>query len=152
LSKAFSLAGLRVGWLAAPREVFEAVMIHRDYNTISISMVDDYFASLAMESHENILARSHEITRGNLRTLAAWVEQEPKISWVKPRSGTTAMLKYELDVSSRDFCTSLLKETGVLFTPGSAFDMEGYVRIGYANGPAVLSVGLEKVSAFLAAR
>jgi hypothetical protein len=30
--------------------------------------------------------------------------------------------------------------------------MEGYVRIGYANGPDVLAAGLEKVSAFLAAR
>jgi aspartate/methionine/tyrosine aminotransferase len=55
-------------------------------------------------------------------------------------------------MSSREFCTSLLQETGVLFTPGSAFDMEGYVRIGYANGPDVLAAGLDKVSAFLAAR
>jgi aspartate/methionine/tyrosine aminotransferase len=55
-------------------------------------------------------------------------------------------------MSSREFCTALLQETGVLFTPGSAFDMEGYVRIGYANGPAILVAGLEKVSAFLADR
>jgi aspartate/methionine/tyrosine aminotransferase len=150
LSKAFSLAGLRVGWIAAPREVFEAVMIHRDYNTISVSMVDDLLAALAMENYEKILVRSHEITRSNLRTLAEWVEQETMISWVQPRSGTTALLKYELNMSSREFCTSLLQETGVLFTPGSAFDMEGQVRIGYANGSAVLSAGLEKVSAFLA--
>jgi len=74
------------------------------------------------------------------------------ISWVPPRSGTTAFLKYELNLSSHEFCTSLLQETGVLFTPGSAFDMEGYVRIGYANGADVLAAGLEKVSAFLAAR
>ncbi len=152
LSKAFSLAGLRVGWLAAPREVFEAVMIHRDYNTISVSMIDDHLAALALENYKKILARSHQITRDNLRTLTAWVEQEPMISWVRPRSGTTALLKYDLDMPSHEFCTSLLKETGVLFTPGSAFDMEGYVRIGYANGPAVLTAGLDKFSAFLAAK
>ena len=151
LSKAYSLAGLRLGWLAAPNEVIEAVMIHRDYNTISVSIVDDHFATLAMENHQKILARSQKITRSNLQTLADWVEQEPKISWVRPRSGTTALLNYELNMPSRDFCTSLLQETGVLFTPGSAFDMEGCVRIGYANGPAVLKAGLEKVSAFLAA-
>ena len=152
LSKAFSLAGLRVGWLAAPREVFEAVMIHRDYNTISVSMIDDHLAVLAMENYKKILERSQEITRGNLRTLTEWVEQESMISWVRPRSGTTALLKYDLNTPSHEFCTSLLQETGVLFTPGSAFDMEGYVRIGYANGPAVLTAGLEKFSAFLAAR
>ncbi len=126
-------------------------MIHRDYNTISVSMIDDHLAALAMENYKKILARSQEITRGNLRTLTEWVEQEPMISWVRPRSGTTALLKYDLNTPSHEFCTSLLKETGVLFTPGSAFDMEGYVRIGYANGPAVLTAGLDKVSAFLAA-
>jgi len=151
LSKAFSLAGLRLGWLAAPQEVFDAAMIHRDYNTISVGMVDDHFATLAMENFEKILARSREITRRNLRTLASWVNQEPTVSWVQPRSGTTALLKIELSMSSREFCTSLLQETGVLFTPGSVFDMEGYVRIGYANGPTVLAAGLERVSTFLAA-
>ena len=152
LSKVFSLAGLRVGWLAAPQEVFEAVMIHRDYNTISVSMIDDHLAALALENYKKILARSQQITRDNLRTLTEWVEQEPMISWVRPRSGTTALLKYGLKLPSHEFCTTLLKETGVLFTPGSAFDMEGYVRIGYANGPAVLTAGLDKFSAFLAAK
>ncbi len=36
-----------------------------------------------------------------------------------------------------------------MFTPGSALDVEGYVRIGFANNPAVLKEGLAKVSEFL---
>jgi aspartate/methionine/tyrosine aminotransferase len=44
----------------------------------------------------------------------------------------------------------LLESKGVMFTPGSALDMEGYVRIGYANNPAVLAEGLQKTSEFLA--
>ena len=44
MSKVFSLAGIRLGWIAAPREVLEAVSIRRDYNTISVGMIDDYFA------------------------------------------------------------------------------------------------------------
>ena len=45
MSKAFSLAGLRLGWIVGPEEVIEATMIHRDYNTISVGMIDDYFAA-----------------------------------------------------------------------------------------------------------
>ena len=150
MSKAFSLAGLRLGWVAAPPEVIEAVMQHRDYNTISVGVIDDFFATLALENQDKILARSRAITRGNLAMLAAWVEREPLISWVRPRSGTTALLKYDLDMSSRDFCLELLQETGVMFTPGSALEMEGHVRIGYANAPEILAAGLELVSAFLA--
>jgi aspartate/methionine/tyrosine aminotransferase len=150
MSKAYSLAGLRIGWLAAPSEVVEQVMIHRDYNTISVSMIDDHYAALALENYQAILARSQNITRENLRILAEWVDSEPLISWVRPRSGTTALLKYALDLSSRDFCVQLLNDTGVMFTPGSAMDMEGYVRIGYANNADVLREGLRRVSGFLA--
>ncbi len=138
MSKAFSLAGLRLGWVAAPREVIEVVMHHRDYNTISVGMIDDHFAALALEHRDKILARSQAITRGNLKILADWVDGEPLISWVPPQSGTTALLKYDLDMPSREFCIELLQQTGVMFTPGSVMEMEGYVRIGYANSEEVL--------------
>lgn len=152
MSKAFSLAGLRLGWVAAPREVIDQVIIHRDYNTISVGVIDDYFASLALESSSKVLARSQAITRTNLAILSEWVDAEPLISWVKPKSGTTALLKYGLDMPSRDFCVALLQETGVMFTPGSVMEMEGYVRIGYANPTAVLKQGLHRVTTFLSKR
>lgn len=151
-SKAFSLAGLRVGWIAAPRDVIDAVLIHRDYNTISVGQLDEHFATLAIENAETILSRSRAITRTNLALLSDWVDREPLISWVKPQSGTTALLKYDLDMPSRDFCIALLAETGVMFTPGSVMEMEGHVRIGYASGTEVLKAGLSRVSAFLAKR
>lgn len=150
MSKAFSLAGLRLGWIAGPEEVIEAVSIHRDYDTISVGKIDDHFATIALENHTRVLERSQAITRGNLAALAAWVEQEPRISWVKPRSGTTTLLEYDLPMGARDFCVNLLQETGVLFTPGDAFGMEGHVRIGFANPPEVLKEGLARVSDYLA--
>jgi aspartate/methionine/tyrosine aminotransferase len=150
MSKTFSLAGLRLGWIAGPSEVLEAVSIHRDYNTISVGMLDDYFSTMALEAKDKILARSQKITRGNLAILDAWVTQEPSISYVKPKAGTTALLKYDFDMPSRDFCIQLLEQTGVMFTPGSVMHMEGWLRVGYANDPEILRSGLAKVSAFLA--
>lgn len=151
-SKAYALAGLRLGWIAAPHDVIEAVAIHRDYDTISVGMINDHFATIALENSDKLLARSKAITRGNLAVLADWVAQEPLITWVTPKSGTTALLKFNLPMTSRDFCVVLLKETGVMFTPGSALNMEGYVRVGYANNPSILKEGLKRVSGFLAKR
>jgi aspartate/methionine/tyrosine aminotransferase len=150
MSKTYSLAGLRLGWIVGPKEVLDAAMIHRDYNTISVGRLDDHFAAMALEHRDKILARAHRITRDNLAILAAWVEREPKIGWVKPKSGTTAFLKLGISVSSRDFCIKLLEEEGVMFTPGSAMDMEGWLRIGYACPTETLKSGLERVSRFLA--
>jgi aspartate/methionine/tyrosine aminotransferase len=150
MSKAFSLAGLRLGWVTAPREVLDAVSRHRDYSVISVGMVDDLLASIALEAREALLARNRAIARANLATLDAWVSAEPGMSYVKPRSGTTALLRYEADLPSGSLCLRLLEAEGVLFTPGSALDIEGYLRIGYANNPAVLREGLARTSAFLA--
>jgi len=117
-----------------------------------VGVIDDHFAALALEHRDSVLARSREITRGNLAMLDDWVSNEPRISWVKPSSGTVALLKYDLPMSSRDFCVALLNESGVMFTPGSVLNMEGYVRIGYANNPEILREGLRLVSVFLAAQ
>lgn len=149
MSKVFSLAGLRVGWVVAPRELTEKIMIHRDYDTISVGMINDHFAAMALESADKLLARSQSITRENLAILDNWVNHEPRVDWVKPRAGTTAMLKLDIPMSSRDFCIDLVKKTGVMLTPGDAFDMEGYVRIGYANERGILEAGLSKMSAYL---
>lgn len=149
MSKAFSLAGLRLGWIVGPKDLIHAVSIHRDYNTISVGMLDDHFASIALEHRDAILARNRAIVRGNLAILETWVAQEPAISYVKPKGGTVALLKYAFDLPSRDFCVRLIETEGVMFTPGSALDMEGYVRIGYANNRAVLEQGLPRVSRFL---
>ncbi|MEK1931713.1 MAG: aminotransferase [Pararhizobium sp.] len=149
MSKTYSLAGLRLGWIVAPAELIRAVSIHRDYNTISVGMLDDHFAAIALENKDKILERSHRITRTNLAILSEWVDGEPLISWVKPKSGTTALLKFDLPISSREFCIRLLEETGVMLTPGSAMDMEGYLRIGYTNPEADLRKGLQRISRFL---
>ncbi len=149
MSKTFSLAGLRLGWIVAPAELIRAVSIHRDYNTISVGMLDDHFAAIALENKDQILARSHKITRTNLAILSDWVDGEPLISWIKPQSGTTAFLKYDLPMSSEEFCLRLLEKTGVMLTPGRAMDMEGYLRIGYANGEGILREGLKRMSHFI---
>ena len=133
MSKPFSLAGLRLGWIASSPDLIRAVANHRDYNTISVGILDDHFATIALENLSPILERSHQIVRGNLAILDAWVAQEPLISYVKPKSGTTALLKYDLDMKSWDFCVKLLEAKGVMLTPGSVLEMEGYLRIGYAN-------------------
>lgn len=149
MSKAFSLAGFRLGWICAPTEVLRAAEIHRDYNTISVGILDDVFSSIALENRDKILARSRHLVRTNLALLDRWMRSHGELSYVKPKAGTITLLRYAAAMPSREFCTRLLEETGVLFTPGSAFEIEGCVRIGYANGSAILEEGLQRTSDFL---
>jgi aspartate/methionine/tyrosine aminotransferase len=149
MSKTYSLAGLRLGWITASPDILKDVFIHRDYNTISVGVIDDYFASIALENRKKIALRNTTITRNNLEILDNWVKNERFFSYVKPKAGTTALLKYEFNIPSREFCIQILENTGVLFAPGSAMDMEGWVRIGYANDSKILTQGLTVLSKYL---
>ena len=60
MSKAFSLAGLRLGWIAGPRELLAAVSLHRDYDTISVGRIDDHFATLALEAAVPLGQQRHQ--------------------------------------------------------------------------------------------
>ena len=148
MSKVYSLAGLRLGWVVAPKDVIEKICVHRDYNTISCNVIDEYLAALALKNKEKIFARNLKIVKNNLAILDEWVTNEPNFSYVKPKAGTIAFVKLNFDMPSKDFCTKLLDETGVLVVPGSAFDMEGYIRIGYAYEPLELKMGLKLISEF----
>lgn len=148
-SKPFSLSGLRLGWIAARRRIIEECFAHRDYTTISNSVIDDALASLAVENKELILKRNLEIIRTNHRVLSGWVEGEPLIDWVPSRAGSIAFLRHNLKMPSEELCLRLLKEKGTLLVPGSCFEMEGFLRIGYGCRTDVLEEGLSRFKDFL---
>ena len=83
-----------------------------------------------------------EILRGNLALLDAWIAADPDSSYEKPRSGTTALVKYDVAFPSYELCVRLVNEVGVM-------EMERHVRVGYANARRNLEVGLPRVSEFL---
>lgn len=150
MSKAFSLAGLRLGWVVAAESFLEDVVVHRDYNTISVGMIDDALAALALEHADTLLGRNRALVRENLATLSRWVEHEPRVSWTRPTGGTVTLLRYDVDIDSRAFCVGLVEGPGgVMLTPGSALGMEGHLRIGFGNAPESLAVGLPLISAHL---
>ena len=98
---------------------------------------------------EAVLGRNRAIVRENLAVLDAWVAAEPRLRYQKPRAGTTALVYYEADMDSWEFCTRLYHETGAFVTPGDCFSQPKSFRVGYANDVGTLKAGFAAVSAFL---
>ena len=150
MSKVFSLAGLRLGWIATHDEALrKALLSHRDYNHISCGMFDEALAAVALQHSDIILERNRGIVRENLAVLDAWVQSEPRIHYQKPRAGTTALVYYDYAPDSYAFCTRMYHETGAFVTPGDCFEQPKSMRIGYASDVQTLKDGLAAISAFL---
>ena len=153
MSKVFSLAGLRLGWIATHDGALKrSLLSHRDYNHISCGMLDEMTATLALRHKDALLARSRGIVRENLAILSDWIAGEPALSWVRPQAGTTALVRYDDPLDSYEFCRRMYEETGAFVTPGDCFEEPKSMRIGYACEADTLRAGLWAVSAFLAVR
>ena len=161
MSKAFSLAGIRVGWIAsASREIVGACAAARDYTNISVSQIDDQVASYALAPNcvRSLLRRNMELARTNLSILDKFIHAHRDIcTWVKPQAGTTAFVKFSRNgepVEDVAFCEALQRKAGVMFCPGNLCFAEhnewsGYVRIGYACETEELCQGLRELEVFL---
>lgn len=151
MSKVFSLAGLRLGWIAThDMSVVKSCLSHRDYNLVSCGVFDEMLAAAALKHRDKLLKRSRKIVRENLQILDDWVGSEPHVSYVKPKAGTTALVYYDLDISSYEFCEEMYKKTGAFVTPGDCFEVPHSMRIGYAYGKQDLIDGLKAISEYIA--
>lgn len=146
MSKTYSLPGLRVGWIAGRADLINEINHQRQYNTISVSILDDYFASVALENRDFIAERNFKIMHQGRSILKNWLEENIRYRCVLPSGGTTVLLKYNFDIPSRDFCLNLQKKTGVALLPGETMEMEGYVRLGYCADN--LKPALERLSGY----
>ena len=151
MSQVFSLAGLRLGWIAThDMSVVKSCLSHRDYNLVSCGVFDEMLAAAALKHRDKLLERSRKIVRENLQILDDWVGSEPHVSYVKPKAGTTALVYYDLDISSYEFCEEMYKKTGAFVTPGDCFEVPHSMRIGYAYGKQDLIDGLKAISEYIA--
>lgn len=151
MSKVFSLAGLRLGWIAThDMSVVKSCLSHRDYNLVSCGVFDEMLAAAALKHSDKLLERSRKIVRENLQILDDWVSSEPHVSYVKPKAGTTALVYYDLDIPSYEFCEEMYKKTGAFVTPGDCFEVPHSMRIGYAYGKQDLIDGLKAISEYIA--
>ena len=106
-------------------------------------------STLALRHKGSIFKRNKSIIDKNRAVLDKWIRETPEAEYIRPVAGTTALVYYAKEIPSREFAVRLLKEKGVLVTPGECFDMEGSIRIGYAYDSKRLQTGLDKIAELL---
>ncbi|KAK3694537.1 pyridoxal phosphate-dependent transferase [Podospora appendiculata] len=161
MSKAYALAGLRLGWIASrDKGILDAVAAARDYTTISVSQLDDQVAAYALSPSilPSLLKRNMALAQTNLALLSAFVDKHSSVcSWTKPTAGTTALLQFKNEgtpVDDVQFALDVLNKKNILFVPASLCfglgkDFKGCVRIGYACETGVLQEGLEGLEQYV---
>jgi len=150
MSKAFGLAGLRLGWVACRnREILRALAEFKDYTTICTAAPSEFLSRLALRHRREILKRNLEIIGRNLEHLDDFfAERGHLFSWPRPRAGPVAFPAVRFASDCGEFCAGLLRERGVLLLPGGVFDAgRQHFRVGF--GRRDFSRGLEAIAAHM---
>ncbi len=148
LSKAYALPGLRIGWLAGPRDVIDGCWARRDYTTIATAVLSNRIAEAALEPERRrrILERNRSMLKENLGILSRWIDSHPgHFTFIPPEAGGMAFLAYDFDINSTDWVTRLRRQQSTFIVSGDCFGMDGRVRIGIGSEADYLREGLRRI-------
>jgi aspartate/methionine/tyrosine aminotransferase len=155
LSKAMAMPGLRLGWLIGPPADIAAAWHCKDYTSITTGALSEFVGCrvLQPERRAKVLQRSKKILRENLQIVTHWVESNSdKLSFIPPRAGGMAFVRYEMDVNSTHLVEELRRDKSVFPVPGDAFGLDHYLRIGIGSPREHIEEGLRRISAYLEQR
>jgi len=147
LSKSYGLPGLRVGWVLGPPGILDSCAHLRDYITLHLSPLTEFIALRVIKKADILLSLHSAQARQNLDTLEKWItEHESIVKWVSPEGGVCALPQLCSVSDVEAFCRRLAKTYSVLLVPGTCFNRQGHVRLGFGSSPKILNEGLSRLS------
>ena len=148
-SKAYSMTGWRLGYLAAPEAIAKAIdsmQSHSTSNPCSFAQKGGY-AALKGDQQPVIDMREEfnirrEYMHGRLNSING-------ITAVKPLGAFYVLANISaLGLSSTNFADRLLSKASVAVVPGIAFGDDRTVRLSYATSMDMIKKGLDRIEEF----
>jgi aspartate/methionine/tyrosine aminotransferase len=150
LSKAYGLAGLRIGWAVASPQTIEALWRRHEYAVIAAAGPSMKLAEIALapEKRGTLLERQRRLSREGHKVVEAWVrEQNGRFSWKIPPATSVAFVRYHFDMPSIELADAIRKKGSVLVAPGAYLGTEHHLRIAAGYQRQKLESALERISA-----
>lgn len=135
-SKEFAMTGWRVGWILAEEGITNQMLKVQDSFVICAPMISQVASLIALEeSYDPTLQMVEEMKHRRDIICSRLDRLSDLFSYQKPQGAYYIFPKIlpEEMQNSVDFCVRLLRESGVVTVPGSAFGPtgEGHIRLSY---------------------
>src|ERR1700761_2872217 len=150
LSKAFSIPGVRTGWIIEhDPQRRQQYWTARAYFSICNGTTGEILSEIAIRRRDAVLGKTQEIATRNLKLLEGLMaEHRDVLGWIPPQGGMTAFPWLVSGEDTRPFCQAAT-ERGILLAPGDCFDAPAHFRLGFAAAGDNFSTALDRFSAFV---
>ena len=150
LSKAFSIAGVRTGWMiehdARRRQQYWTA---RAYFSICNSTTGEILSEIAIRNRDAVLGRTQQAASKNLMLLSTFMDEHRDVlGWIPPQGGMTAFPWLTSGEDARPFCEAATRH-GILLAPGDCFDVPSHFRLGFAATEENFSKAVDRFGDFV---
>lgn len=151
-TKAYAMAGWRLGCIVAPAALLEPLVKIHEQTASFVSPFVQLAGIAALQGPQDHLAQWREDCN-ELRIRAAdRLYQVPGVHCPLPEGATFLFPRYSVDLASAELADLLVEREGVVVTPGAGFGEsgEGHLRIALMRSPAErVLAGVERVARLL---
>jgi len=126
MSKAYGMAGLRIGWIATKdKKLCQKAERIKHFLSICNSGPSEFLSTIALKNRDKILDRNRRIVESNLRHLNKFFAKYDNLfEWVEPDGGCIGYPRYKGKEGVTNFVDRIVEKLGVLFLPASVFQSE----------------------------
>lgn len=160
MSKAYSMTGWRIGYIAAPTEIAKAVSSMQSHTTSNACSIAQYASveALTSENGERFIREMREVFDDRRKYMMQRLSEIKDLSFTKPDGAFYVFVNVSAYYGktfegatingSFSFADAALKR-GVALVPGVAFGDDNCVRLSYAISKDDIKEGLDRLAAFV---
>ena len=155
VSKSFAMTGWRIGFIAAPENVATAIKSYQGHSTSNATSISQKAAMAALSGDKAFIAEMLKAFSERRNYVQKRLLAMKGVRCCLPQGAFYAFpdISYYLGKrhqdrkieTSMDLCAYLLEKFAVAIVPGSAFGMEGHVRLSFATSMEVLKKALDRI-------
>ncbi|MFH1413549.1 MAG: pyridoxal phosphate-dependent aminotransferase [Candidatus Omnitrophota bacterium] len=150
LSKSFSMTGWRIGYLAAPPDIVEAISNIQSHTTSNPVSISQKAALAGFEAGDEFCRHICKEFWKRRDYIISRLKVMNKISYVMPKGAFYIFCNIsKTGLDSLTFSKRLLDEMLVSVIPGEAFGWDDYVRISFATSIEQLTKGMDRLEEWL---
>ncbi|HZP66160.1 MAG TPA: pyridoxal phosphate-dependent aminotransferase [Rudaea sp.] len=160
VSKTYGMPGWRVGLIAGPEQIAQAMVTLNSNHITNLPEVVTAAATAALAGPQDVPREKRaDFARRRDEVMAA-LTAIPGVRCPRPQGAFYAFPDISVAFGKKhgshaigndvDFCNALLEAKGVACVPGSAFGEPRAIRISYTCKPAELTDGLKRLQQFFA--
>lgn len=149
LTKAYGLAGLRCGWMLAPRPLVPLLKRIVDHVFVEHAFITEQMAAAVFPKLDGLRRKNDAALADNRRTVREFMDGEPRLEWFAPAGGIICFPRLRGPQTGDGLAELLARRHGTSIVPGRFFEDSRHFRLGFGIPPEALAKGLDAVRSAL---